>query len=209
MIDWYLARKFSSVVSAAAAETKVCVAEISEIADASFCPPDPAFASTDHCPFLSALVRSQSVISTVFSGGIKSTPRLVTLHRYPPSRHVYRKSSGRARSTTGTRPISASNSVPYRRASSSVGNARIMSTGTSSFVRSCNEYSPSDPVPDPKTKMKTESQSGTSSKSRRLLQHTPLCTLPPAAACVDATACGSRENGYSSAPEESCKSSER
>ena len=131
---------------------------------------------TDHCPCLSAFVLSQSVTSTVFSGGISRTPLRATLHRYPPSRHVYLRSSGLAASTTGTRPISASSKVPYLAASSCVGNARIMSTGTSSFVRSWSEYSPSLPVPAPNTSMYTASSAGTSSRSCRLDQHTPRLT---------------------------------
>ena len=142
----------------------------------SVCSSNPC---TLHCPCLNALVRSQSVTSTVFSGGINSTPRLATLHLYPPSRHVYFKASGRAASTTGTRPISASSRVPYLAASSCVGKARMMSTGTSSFVRSWREYRPSLPVPAPNTKMYTASSAGTSSRSCRLLQHTPLFTAPP------------------------------
>ena len=106
---------------------------------------------------------------------------------------MYLRSSGRADSTTGTRPISASSSVPYRAASSSAGNAKMMSTGTSSFVRSCSEYSPSLPVPAPNTKMYTGSWSGTSSRSCRLDQHTPRATGPPTE-LFDAL-CSSRENG--------------
>ena len=83
--------------------------------------------------------------------------------------------------------------LPYRAASSSAGNARMMSTGTSSFVRSCSEYRPSLPVPAPNTKMYTGSWSGTSSKSCRLDQHTPRATGPPTE-LFDAL-CSSRENG--------------
>ena len=154
--------------------------------------PLPAIWSTLHCPCRSAFVRSQSVTSTVFSGGMSRTPLRATLHRYPPSRQVYRRSSGRADSTTGTRPISASSSVPYRSASSSAGKPRMMSTGTSSFVRSWREYRPSDPVPAPKTRMYTGSWSGTSSRSWRLLQHTPRAIGPTELFVAEWS---SRENG--------------
>ena len=55
----------------------------------------PAVASTDHWPCRSAFVRSQSVTSTVFSVGIRSTAAARDFAPVPPSRQVDLRSSSR------------------------------------------------------------------------------------------------------------------